>query len=138
MQATHSFVAVLGRNTYFLLLLAFLVFIPVSASTAESLTNMRANKVEVIAAGPSGPTGEVFYSVRAYGSGAHDYIHDLTASQRGSGYRIISAQMKNTGARWVYLATRHQNGEIRRTYFDLSTGGLQRAGWRLVSCFAGF
>lgn len=128
MQAPHSFAAVLHRNSLYLLLLAILIIFPVSTLVAEPLNDMRPNKLEVVGAGPSGPTGEVFYSVRAYGSGAHDYIHDLTPSQRGSGYRIVSAQMKNTGARWVYLATRHQSGEIRRTYFDLSTGGVGQRG----------
>ncbi len=124
MQSMGFSFAAGNRSAFCNFILAFLLVAFSSQSFSEQLTQMRANKVDVVAAGPSGPTGEVFYSVRGYGSGAHDYIHDLTASQRGSGYRIVSAQLKNTGARWVYLATRHQGGDIRRTYFDLATGGV--------------
>ncbi|WP_372748291.1 hypothetical protein [Litorivivens sp.] len=108
-------------RTSFLLALILLTVFHVQA---EQLTELRQNRVEMVGAGPAGPTNKTYYSVRAYGSGAHDAIHDLSASQQGSGYRIFSAYMKDTGARWVYLATRLRSGEIRRTYFDLVTGGV--------------
>ncbi|MBB3046758.1 hypothetical protein FHR99_000994 [Litorivivens lipolytica] len=107
---------------FFLFLIIALSALP--KAYAERLESMRSNRVEIVAAGPSGPTEQVYYSVRAYGSGAHDAIHDLTPSQRGSGYRIVSAQLKDTGTRWTYLATRHEGGDIRRTYFDLATGSV--------------
>ncbi len=102
-----------------------LSLLTLSSLYAEQITgDMRSNRIEMVGAGPAGPSNQVYYSVRAYGDGAHDVIHDLSPAQQGRGYRIFSAFMKDTGARWVYLATRLRSGEIRRTYFDLVTGSV--------------
>ena len=94
----------------------------VSQTAASALQNPRLNNLESVGAGPSGPGGDTFYSARAYAYGAHDYIYDLSAGERGGGRRVLSAYFKDTGSRWVYLASRHSNGEISRTYFDLLAG----------------
>ncbi|GAB3370595.1 hypothetical protein NCG89_09890 [Spongiibacter taiwanensis] len=67
----------------------------------------------------------MFYSLRSFANGGHDLVHDIPADQR-SGSKTLSAVFKDTGSRWVYLATR-KSGVIHRTYFDLLNG---RAGQR--------
>lgn len=97
---------------------------------AKPLQDLRVNNLESVGAGPSGPGGDTFYSARAYAYGAHDYIYDLGADEEGAGRRVLSAYFKDTGSRWVYLASRNRNGQISRTYFDLLAGtvGAQDAG----------
>lgn len=104
-----------------LTVLLFVLIYSVAVS-GEELSDMRENNIESLGAGADGPGGDVFYSVRAQGDGAHDFIHDLTEEQRDDGAQVLWAYFKDTGSRWVYLGTRNSNGEISRTYFDLVEG----------------
>lgn len=96
-----------------LLLLSY----PAFALEVEQLTPFQ---MERLGAGERG--GEVFYSLRPFANGGHDLLHDIPVEQR-SGSKTLSAVFKDTGSRWVYLATR-KSGVIHRSYFDLVNGSV--------------
>lgn len=92
------------------------------AALAGTITDLDSNQIESLGAGPDGPGGQAYHSWRAYGGGSHDMVHDIAAVQR-NGTRTVSAYFKDTGSRWVYLASR-KSGLIERTYFDLLRGAV--------------
>lgn len=105
-------------------LLFVLIFLSPSMLLAAPLNNLKSFQIESVVAGDDGPIGR-YYSLRAYNSGAHDRVQDIAPDQRG-GSKVLSAYFKDTGRRWVYLATR-KSGVIHRSYFDLLSGNIGQA-----------
>ncbi|NKI18181.1 hypothetical protein HCU74_12270 [Spongiibacter sp. KMU-166] len=93
--------------------------------SAATLHNLKPNQIESAIAGEDGPGGR-YYSLRAYGGGAHDLLEDIPGVQR-SGSKVLSAYFKDTGRRWVYLGTR-KSGHIQRSFFDLGAGVVGERG----------
>lgn len=99
-----------------------IIFLLSNIAIAEPLSGLTPFQIESVIAGEGGPNGNRYYSVRAFNNGGHDLIHDVPAAQR-TGNKVLSAYFKDTGRRWVYLATR-KSGVIHRSYFDLLNGTL--------------